>query len=89
MSDALPLLLIDWVIALTLAEAGVLALHHRLTGKGVAPGDFFVNLCSGLCLMLALRAALAGAAAPWVLLPLSLAGMTHVLELSRRWRSKR
>lgn len=80
--------LIDWIIAITLVEALVLTVHHRITGQGVAPADFIVNLSSGLCLMLALRAALTGAAAVWVLLPLSLAGITHVLDLSRRWSSR-
>jgi hypothetical protein len=79
---------IDVVIAITLLECVLLSLHHRLTGRGVAPADFIVNLFSGLCLMLALRGALTGAAAAWVLLPLLLAGMTHALDLSRRWRTK-
>ena len=79
---------IDGVIAITLLEAVVLAVHHRLTRRGVPPSDFLATLASGLCLMLALRGALAGAAAPWVLLPLLLAGTTHALDLSRRWRRK-
>ena len=77
---------IDAVIALTLLECVILVVHHRLTGRGVAPSDFIATLVSGLCLMLALRGALAGAGAAWVLLPLLLAGMTHALDLSRRWR---
>ena len=80
--------LIDVVIAITLFEAVALSLHHRLTGKGVAPGDFIVNLVSGLCLMLALRAALGDADAAWVMVPLALAGLTHAFDLSRRWRSR-
>ena len=68
--------LIDVVIAITLLEAAALSLHHRLTGKGVAPGDFIVNLVSGLCLMLALRGALGDAGSTWVLAPLALAGLT-------------
>jgi hypothetical protein len=78
---------IDAVIAITLLECVLLSLHHRLTGRGVAPAAFIVNLVSGLCLMLALRAALTGAAAAWVLLPLMLAGLTHAFDLSRRWRT--
>ncbi len=78
---------IDLAIAITLIEAAVLVLHHRLTGRGVAPAEFIVNLLSGLCLMLALRAALGGAGWPWVALPLLLAGLTHLFDLSRRWRS--
>ena len=52
---------IDAVIAITLLECVILVVHHRLTGRGVAPGDFLATLASGLCLMLALRGALAGA----------------------------
>jgi hypothetical protein len=80
--------LIDVVIAITLFEAAALSLHHRLTGKGVAPADFIVNLVSGLCLMLALRGALDDAGGVWVLLPLALAGLTHAFDLSRRWRTR-
>jgi hypothetical protein len=80
--------LIDWVIAITLLEAVALSLHHRLTGNGVAPGDFIVNLVSGLCLMLALRGALGDAGSAWVLVPLALAGLTHAFDLARRWRTR-
>ena len=80
--------LIDAIIAITLLEAVALTLHHRLTGKGVAPGDFIVNLLSGLCLMLALRGALGDAGSVWVLVPLALAGLTHAFDLSRRWRTR-
>ena len=80
--------LIDLVIAITLLEAAALSLHHRLTGSGVAPRDFIVNLVSGLCLMLALRGALGDAGSAWVLVPLALAGLTHAFDLSRRWRTR-
>jgi hypothetical protein len=80
--------LIDVVIAITLLEAAALSLHHRLTGKGVAPGDFIVNLASGLCLMLALRGALSDASTGWVLMPLALAGLVHAFDISRRWRTR-
>jgi len=80
--------LIDLVMAITLLEAAALSLHHRLTGKGVAPGDFIVNLASGLCLMLALRGALGDAGNAWVLVPLALAGLVHAFDISRRWRTR-
>ena len=80
--------LIDVAIAITLLEAVALSLHHRLTGNGVAPGDFIVNLVSGMCLMLALRGALGDMGSAWVLVPLGLAGLTHAFDLSRRWRTR-
>ncbi len=76
---------IDLVIALTLAEAAALLAWHRATGRGVAAREFFVNLLSGLCLMLALRAALAGAAPAWIAAWVALAGLLHGLDLWRRW----
>lgn len=76
---------IDLVIALTLAEAAALLVWRRATGRGVAPRDFFVNLLSGLCLMLALRAALTGAAPSWTAAWVALAGLLHGLDLWRRW----
>jgi hypothetical protein len=78
--------LIDAVILLTALEGGALALYHHVTGRGVAPRDFAVNLVSGLALMLALRAALAGAPWGWVAAALSAAGLLHAADLARRWR---
>lgn len=77
---------IDLVIGLTLFEGLALALYHRRTGKGVPVGDFAVNLVSGLCLMLALRAAVTDAAWHWIGLWLTVAGGAHATDLMRRWR---
>jgi hypothetical protein len=76
---------VDVVIALTLAEAAALLAWRRATGRGVAASDFFVNLLSGLCLMLALRAALAGSAPAWIAAWVALSGLLHGLDLWRRW----
>ena len=78
--------LVDAVIGLTLAEAALLAWWHRRHGRGVPPRDYALNLASGLCLMLALRFALGGAAPPAVMSGVAAAGMLHVLDLWRRWR---
>lgn len=77
---------IDLVIGLTLFEGLALALYHRRTGKGVPVGDFAVNLVSRLCLMLALRAAVADAAWHWIGLWLAAAGGAHATDLWRHWR---
>lgn len=77
--------LVDWVIAFTLLEVLVLVIYHRRTGRGVAPALLIPNVASGLCLMLALRAALAQAAWPWIVLPLAASGIAHASDLHRRW----
>jgi hypothetical protein len=78
--------LIEIVIAFTLVEAVALVAYHRRTGKGVAPVEFGANLVSGLCLMLALRCALAGGWWLWTALFLSASGLVHGADLWRRWR---
>ena len=80
------MLLVDLVIAVTLLEAAALAVYHARTGRGLAPRDFAANLGAGLALMLAVRAALAGAAWTWVAAGLAAAGLAHLLDLRRRWR---
>ncbi|MGL6165438.1 MAG: hypothetical protein ACRC04_14035, partial [Aeromonas veronii] len=61
MSDLLATgLLIDLIMIGVLFEAAALALLHRRRGLGFAPGRWLPTLAAGLCLMLALRAALTG-----------------------------
>jgi hypothetical protein len=78
--------LIDLVIVMTLLEGGVLALYHRQTGKGLAPGEFVPTLAAGLALMLAVRAGVSGAGWAWVAAGLSAAGLAHLADVRRRWR---
>lgn len=78
--------LVDGVIALTVAEGLALWAFWRATGRGVAPRHYACNLLSGLCLMLALRCALAGAPAWAVLAWLSAAGLAHATDIARRWK---
>ena len=78
--------LVDLVIVFTLIEGLVLLLVHRATGKGVAPREFLLNLVSGLCLMLALRALVQDAGAAWVALCLLGSGAAHGTDLWMRWR---
>ncbi|RYF35308.1 MAG: hypothetical protein EOO26_01275 [Comamonadaceae bacterium] len=80
--------IIDVLIAFTLLEGLALLVHHRMTGLGVRPRDFLANLVSGLCLMCALRAALAGAVWPWIAVWLAAAGLAHGFDLVRRWRRR-
>ncbi len=80
--------LVDAVIAFTLLEGLLLAAHHRVTGKGVGLRDFGINMLSGLCLMLALRAGLRDQGAGWVSLFLLFAGVAHGADIVLRWRRK-
>ncbi len=73
--------LIDLILLFTAVEALVLGhnSHHR-----VAIG---LMLLPGICLLLALRAALAGVAWPWTPAALTLALIAHLLDLRQRWRN--
>jgi hypothetical protein len=50
--------------------------------------DLLRTLLAGAGLLVALRLALSGAAMPWVLLMLTVAGACHLLDLSARWRPR-
>lgn len=78
--------IIDLVIAFTLVECVAIGLYHRVTGKGVAPREFVLNMISGLCLMLALRGLARGAGAASLALFLLAAGLAHGTDLLMRWR---
>lgn len=78
--------MVDIVIALTALEALVLWIYHRRTGRGIAGKDLSMTLLSGVLLMLALRATLAGYR--WEIAASLLAGggVCHGLDLWRRWQ---
>jgi hypothetical protein len=77
--------IVDGVIALMLLEAVLLAWLHVRRGRGPAPADLLANLAAGLFLLLALRAALVGAAWPWIAASLGAALVAHLCDLARRW----
>ena len=78
---------LDGILALMGAEAAVLAALWRAGRRGVPPGALLPNLLSGMCLLLAMRTALAGAWWGWISLPLLAAGVLHGVDLRRQWRS--
>jgi hypothetical protein len=80
--------LIDVVIAMTLLESIALGIYHRRTGRGIAPQDFVPTLAAGLALMLAVRAGVTGAGWGFVAAGLTVAGLAHVADVRRRWRSR-
>ena len=57
-----------------------------LPGRGVPPGELLGFLVAGACLVLALRAALTGAAWPMIAVWLALSGAAQVYDLARRCR---
>ncbi|WP_233167921.1 hypothetical protein [Xylophilus sp. ASV27] len=77
--------LLDGVIILTAIEGTALLVHHRLTGRGLGPGAYLLNLVSGLCLMAALRCAVGGSDSLWIVLWLTAAGAAHGVDMWKRW----
>jgi len=77
---------INFAVGLTVAEALYLLANYYLRRRGLAPDEYLLNLLSGLCLMLALRATL-GTSDPFgPIVYLSLAGVCHVADLLQRTR---
>ena len=79
-------LLIDALIALTLAEALALELYWRFTGRGASLRDVGLNLLAGLMLMLALRSTLAASGWAWTAAFLAASGAAHASDLRLRWK---
>ena len=77
---------VDAVIAFTVVEGALLIGYRALTGRGVALRGFAVNMLSGLCLMLALRAVVRDAGSASVLLWLLAAGLAHAADMVWRWQ---
>lgn len=75
---------VDLAIAWILLEIAVLALRRPAGLRAALP-----NLCAGLGLALALRAAVTDAGWTWVLPFMAAAGVAHVWEMVARERSAR
>jgi hypothetical protein len=77
--------IVDAILALFVVEALFLLVLRRSTGRGVPLADFLPNALGGVCLLLALRASLTGAAwtaiVPWLLGSF----VAHLWDLRRRW----
>jgi hypothetical protein len=86
--------LIDLIIVFTMIEAVVLIIWRRRSGaprafRGEGPARqgsaVGLMLLPGICLLLAVRAALAGVAWPWVPAALTAALIAHLLDVRERW----
>lgn len=78
--------IVDGILALVVIEIVVLGMVRIRRGAGPGWRALVPNLLAGAALLLALRAALTGAAWPWVPLWLAVAGVAHVADLHFRWR---
>ena len=79
--------IVDVILALTIAEAVLLVGYRRWTGGGVPALSIVANLLAGACLLLAVRAALVGAAWYWVASALAASLVAHLADLNLRWTS--
>lgn len=78
--------IVDAILVLVALEALVLLGLRARWGLGPAPGALLSNLASGAALMLALRAALTGAAWPGIAAWLVVALGAHLAEMALRFR---
>jgi hypothetical protein len=78
--------LLEWIVALMLVEAVVLLAWRARTGGGVPAAGVLCVLASGICLMLAVRAALTSAGSASVAGWLLAALVAHVTDVLVRWQ---
>jgi hypothetical protein len=79
--------IVDLILAVVLLEGLVIYGYRRRLGRGLSPAQLLSLLLPGVCLLMALRAALDGAAWPWVALWLLAALVSHLADLRQRWRA--
>jgi hypothetical protein len=80
--------IVDAILLLVAVELVVLTLIRHRTGRGPGGTLLLPNLLAGCALLLALRAALGGAAWPWSAAWLAAAGVAHVADLAMRWNPR-
>jgi hypothetical protein len=78
---------IDLALLILVIEALCLGLYRARTGRGLSISTTLLITLSGIGLLFALRAAVAGLETFWILLGLSLGGLMHVIDLGRRIRN--
>ena len=78
---------IDWILGLVVVEGVLLVVYHRVTQQGLRAGPILSLLLPGACLLLAVRCALTNAAAPWIAAWLLAAFVTHLADVTLRWRA--
>lgn len=78
--------LVEIIVLLMLLEGGLLLLWRWRSGGAVPAAGVLAMIGAGVCLMLALRAALTGAGSGSVAFWLLLALLAHVGDLAARWQ---
>lgn len=77
---------IDLILLMVAAEAILIGWLRRRIGRGPALADIGPTLVSGALLLLTVRAALTGSWWGWIALILTLALVSHLIDLALRWR---
>jgi hypothetical protein len=77
--------IVSVALMMVLLEMAALAAWFYRTGRGFAPASLVVKLAPGVCLLLALAAALRDAGSAWLALWLTAAGIAHAFDLWRSW----
>ena len=73
---------IDIVLAVLAAEFAL------LVWRGKRAGEVLLMLLPAVLMLIALRAALAGSAWPWIAAPLAASFPVHIADLRRRWAKR-
>lgn len=79
---------VDLILVLMVLEALALWAWRRRTGEGPPPAALLVTLGAGACLLLALRAALAGSGWEVVGIWLAVGLAAHLADLRTRWKRR-
>ena len=79
--------IVNLIIGLMVIETAALIAYRRFTGRGIAAAALLANMAAGGCLLLALRAALAGANWTLVAIPVAVALPLHLLDMRSRWNT--
>ena len=77
--------IVDLILVLVAVELVVFGYIKARRGSGITWRALLPNLLAGAALLLALRAAITGAAWPWIAAWLAAAGLAHVADLRVRW----
>jgi hypothetical protein len=78
---------VDLVLIFLVIEAVWVISHWRKTKRGVAPADFLPGMISGALMLIALRVTIGGGHFLVPTICLCLAGLAHLVDVARRWRS--
>ena len=87
-SSAAPVAIVDAILVLVAIETVVLLLLWRWRRIGIAPHRLVPMLAAGACLLLALRAVLAGQSWHMSALWLGLSFIAHLVDVAARWRRR-